>query len=142
MMDFPIVSSNSRTNVNAPLIVFYSFVFTDKDKLHDPMIYKRFSEILTKAKSNRASVPGSGGETNLQEFEQEIESARLAGMNDVELEEATQAKLAKSRRRKEPAAAITRSTREATAPVARSSRRGAAKVARESSHADNSDDDI
>lgn len=74
-----------------------------QDKLHDPTVFKRFTEILTKARTNRSSNPGgaasAAGETELQEFEQILESARAHGAQDAELESATQAKLARARKR-------------------------------------------
>jgi condensin complex subunit 1 len=85
-----------------------------QDKLHDAVVFKRFSEILAKARGNRSAAPGStsSSETELQEFEQILEAARLHGLNDAELEGATQAKLAKSRKKRE--AATTTSTRATT----------------------------
>ncbi|MCO5566082.1 hypothetical protein L7F22_019758 [Adiantum nelumboides] len=74
-----------------------------QDKLYDPTVFKRFTEILTKARTNRSTNPGgaasSAGETELQEFEQILEFARAHGAQDAELESATQAKLARARRR-------------------------------------------
>ncbi|PWN31904.1 uncharacterized protein FA14DRAFT_82463 [Meira miltonrushii] len=74
-----------------------------QDKLYDPTVFKRFTEILTKARTNRSNNPGgatsSAYETELQEFEQILESARAHGAQDAELESATQAKLARARRR-------------------------------------------
>lgn len=107
----------------------------DQDKLHDAVVFKRFSEILAKARSNRTSAPGSSSnsETELQEFEQILEAARTHGLNDAELEGATQAKLAKARRR-----------RETTAPAARTTRKGAAtrRAPRESVASSNGAEDM
>jgi condensin complex subunit 1 len=83
-----------------------------RDKLYDPTVFKRFTEILAKARTNRTiSANNSGGapaagETELQEFEQILETARAHGAQDAELENATQAKLARARRRGEPVASI------------------------------------
>lgn len=91
-----------------------------QDKLHDSTVFKRFTEILTKARTNRTVAAGGAaaaaatGETELQEFEQILEAARAHGLNDAELEGATNAKLAKERRKqRQPSVqpAATRSSR-------------------------------
>ncbi|UZJ56124.1 hypothetical protein CBS101457_005444 [Exobasidium rhododendri] len=95
-----------------------------QDKLHDAVVFKRFSEILAKARGNRTAIPGStsNSETELQEFEQILEAARLHGLNDAELEgAATQAKLAKLRRKRDTTATRTSRGRVATRRTARQS---------------------
>jgi condensin complex subunit 1 len=101
-----------------------------QDKLHDAVIFKRFSEILAKARTNRSSAPGSGSgvETEMQEFEQILEAARVHGLNDAEVEAAaTQAKEKKSRRKRETTAPPAKRGAAAAAP-----RRGTRRAPRES----------
>jgi condensin complex subunit 1 len=113
-----------------------------QDKLHDAVIIKRFSEILAKARTNRSSAPasGSGVETEMQEFEQTLEAARVHGLNDAEAEAeaaASRAKQTRSRRKRETTAPP---ARKAAAPA--STRRGTRRAAPRESIASTGDESL
>ncbi|CAO1629165.1 unnamed protein product [Parajaminaea phylloscopi] len=80
-----------------------------QDKLYDEVIYRRFVEIIAKARSARgsggsggkaaaaaAAAVGGGGEADLQDFEQLIQNFHTKGEEDVQLERGTAAKVAKA----------------------------------------------
>lgn len=76
-----------------------------QDKLHDETVYRRFVEIVAKARSARgtggaaakaASAVGGGGEAELQDFEQLIEGFHTKGEEEAQLEVGTAAKVAKA----------------------------------------------
>lgn len=106
--------------------------------LREPSVFKRFEEILTKAKTNRTI--GAGGAaaaaaaavaaasttstSDLQELEAALEAARTHGLDDAEFETATQAKLAKARKRRGAGGGGNAAASQAeTLPPARSTRR-------------------
>ncbi|PWN22040.1 ARM repeat-containing protein [Microstroma glucosiphilum] len=79
-----------------------------QDKVRDPDVYKRFVEIIQKARGSKVGGGGSGGagkagasstgvsETELQDFEAALEGFHLKGSEEMELERGGQAKAAKA----------------------------------------------
>ncbi|WVO23669.1 uncharacterized protein IAS62_005024 [Cryptococcus decagattii] len=81
-----------------------------QDKLHEETVFKRFTEILAKARANKAS---NKPETELQEFERILNEHQAKGLEDQALEADVlrKAKAAKRRAAKRPPSAAARTTR-------------------------------
>ncbi|OWZ79155.1 condensin complex subunit 1 [Cryptococcus neoformans Bt85] len=81
-----------------------------QDKLHEETVFRRFTEILAKARANKAS---NKPETELQEFERILNEHQAKGLEDQALEADVlrKAKAAKRRAAKRPPAAAARTTR-------------------------------
>ncbi len=76
-----------------------------QDKLHNPEVYRRFTEILAKARSNR--TPGAAkkdSEAELAEFEAMLGRYRDQGEEDEALGGAAQTQISKARATRAPAA--------------------------------------
>lgn len=71
-----------------------------QDKLHDEDVFKRFVEIVGKAraaKTGGSSAAGvGGGEAELQDYEQLLESFHSKGVEEGELEKGTKSRVAKA----------------------------------------------
>ncbi|KAF8623362.1 hypothetical protein AX17_007440 [Amanita inopinata Kibby_2008] len=67
-----------------------------RDKLHEPTVYDRFTEILTKARANRSK---DKPDSELNEFEQILEEHKRQGEEDQALEKRVEGKKAAARKR-------------------------------------------
>lgn len=75
-----------------------------QDKLYDEIIYRRFIEIIAKARSakgsggsgGKAAAMGGGGDAELQDFEQLIQNSHSKGEEEIQLERGTAANVAKA----------------------------------------------
>ncbi|WFD31737.1 condensin complex non-SMC subunit Cnd1 [Malassezia sp. CBS 17886] len=70
-----------------------------QDKLFQPEVYKRFTEILGKMRAARTAAAAKAGDTDLREFEDALAQAAAKGQQDQALSDATNAQMAMSQRR-------------------------------------------
>lgn len=121
-----------------------------QDKLFHPEVYKRFQEILAKARANKATAGGAGGggrgggkdvgavagsegAGDLREFEEILAQAAAKGEQDEAFEGAAQAKVAKLTKGR---AARASKTSNAAAPAGGGGRRGTRSSRRVSDDSD------
>jgi len=67
-----------------------------RDKLHEPTVYERFTEILTKARTNKSK---DKPDSELNEFEQILEDHKRQGEEDQALERRVEGKKAAAKKR-------------------------------------------
>ncbi|KAJ3506594.1 hypothetical protein NLJ89_g6784 [Agrocybe chaxingu] len=67
-----------------------------RDKLHEPKVYERFTEILQKARANKSK---DKPDTELDEFEKILEEHKLQGQEDQALEKRVEGKKAAAKKR-------------------------------------------
>ncbi|KJA17627.1 hypothetical protein HYPSUDRAFT_146327 [Hypholoma sublateritium FD-334 SS-4] len=67
-----------------------------RDKLHEPVVFERFTEILTKARTNKSK---DKPDTELNEFEQILEEHRAQGQEDQALEKRVEGKKAAAKKK-------------------------------------------
>ncbi|KAF8155920.1 non-SMC mitotic condensation complex subunit 1-domain-containing protein [Crassisporium funariophilum] len=67
-----------------------------RDKLHEPKVFEKFTEILVKARANKSK---DKPDSELNEFEQILEEQRLQGQEDQALEKRVEGKKAAAKKR-------------------------------------------
>ncbi|KAF9479751.1 hypothetical protein BDN70DRAFT_833871 [Pholiota conissans] len=82
-----------------------------RDKLHEPKVFEKFTEILTKARANKSK---DKPDTELNEFEQILEEHKTQGQEDQALEKRVEGKKAAAKKR--AARKISRNKKPVTPP--------------------------
>ncbi|KAF9536741.1 hypothetical protein CPC08DRAFT_771461 [Agrocybe pediades] len=83
-----------------------------RDKLHEPVVFERFTEILAKARSNKSK---DKPDSELNEFEKILEEHKAQGQEDQALEKRVEGKKAAAKKRAAKRSARTKKA--APAPV-------------------------